>query len=205
MNARARRSRARHPLDYDYWARQPFWEPEEAAALSLGGDPDLLNSHTAPIFNETTQFERQLTLITRAVVKSELQKHFKPAEFARWADGLLLPFPQGLRTAIDALPPQDNEKEKLLRKIAELERQLEQQTIAAANAELHPRERVSLQILVATMASSKYGFDLKLSRNPATQLIVDDANRRGLNIDPATVLKHLRQAFHDVEPKLSDR
>ena len=80
---------------------------------------------------------------------------------------------------------------------ARLKIELEQYKIA--NKAADPRERRSLQKIIAGMASGKYGFTLCAPKHSATKEIVTDIELLGLSIDKDTVLKHLRDAFRDLE------
>ena len=175
------------------------WHPDEAAALSLGYAPRFVNPDTVkPYFessSEAQEFDRRLMLISRAVETGTLKHQFSPAEFVAWADRINLELPKGLTVAIAKICTSHNvpsdEVNALREQNALLKLELDQ--CKAATKDPHPRERRSLQSMVAGMAVARYGFNPNADRNSATKAIVDDIERLGLSIDKDTVLTHLRE------------
>jgi hypothetical protein len=215
LESRARR-RHRHPLfgqssaqaDLGYWAKVAHWSPDEAAALSLGYAPRFVNPstvkpylHTSP---EAEEFDLRSMLIRRALDTGALKQRFSPAEFITWADRISVELPKELRDAVATIGASDKtsheEADELRKQNALLKTELEQ--CKAANKDPHPRERRSIQIMVAGMASGRYGFKPSAERSLATKAIVDDIALLGLSIDKDTVLTHLRGAFRDLGIKL---
>jgi hypothetical protein len=215
VKARARR-RCRHPLfdqsgaraDLVFWAKVAHWNPDEAAALSLGYEPRFVNPNTVEPYLRTSHeaevFDRRLMLIGRALDADALKQGFSPADFITWADRISLELPKELRDAVATIGASDktlhDQTDELRKQNVRLKIELEQ--CKAANEEPHPRERRSLQIIVAGMASGKYGFNPSAERNSATKAIVDDVALLGRSIDKDTVLTHLRGAFRDLGIKL---
>jgi hypothetical protein len=209
LAARARRRR-RHLLfddptaqaDFKYWAKVPHWNADEAAALSLGYEPKFVNPSTIEPYLQLSdiadEFARRLMLISRAITAKQLEQWFSAADFIDWAERLGIGLPNALREAVATMAPQDRrstprDMEELRHENAVLRTELEQ--VKAANKDPSAKERRSLHILVATMASRHYDFSPFASRNIATKAIVDDASLLGLSIDKDTVLHHLRQAY----------
>jgi hypothetical protein len=215
LESRARRQR-RHPLfgqssaqaDLGYWAKVARWDPDEAAALSLGYAPQYVNTRTIKPYLQTSpdadEFDRRLILIVRALDVGLLKRQFGPADFITWADRISLELPKALRDAVAAIGASDktlhDEIDELRKQNERLKIELDQ--CKAANEEPHPRERRSFQIIVAGMAWSRYGFNPSAERNSATKAIVDDIALLGRSIDKDTVLTHLRGAFRDLGIKL---
>jgi hypothetical protein len=206
-------SRGAHPVfgqpgvraDFGYWAKAAHWRPDEAAALSLGFEPKYVNPGTIKPYLEVSsdacEVERRSMLISRALDTGELALQFSPADFVRWADRINLKLPKKLREAVTQMAalakPSGNDGGDLRQEIDQLKRELEQ--CKAANRETHPRERRSLQIMLAGMAYGKYGFHPAAARNPAITQIVTDIQLIGQNLDKDTVLTHLRCAFDDLD------
>jgi hypothetical protein len=215
LKSRARR-RHRHPLfgqssaqaDLGYWAKVAHWNPDEAAALSLGYAPRFVNPSTVKPYLQTSpeaeELDRRSMLICRALDTDVLKQRFSPADFITWADRIRLEVPKELRDAVAIIGAADktshDEADELRKQNALLKIELEQ--CKAANKDPHPRERRSLQIMVVGMASGQYGFNPRAERSLATKAIVDDIERLGLSIDKDTVLTHLRCAFRDLDVKL---
>ena len=196
-----------HPdarADPGHWARVAYWHPTEAAALSLGYDPKLVNSDTIKPYiearSEAKAFDRQLMLISRAVDKGTLGQKFSPPDFVDWAARIKMELPRELRDAVAELAPLPNapdiEVGQLRRENAQLKIELTQ--CKSANKDPHPRERTSLQIMVAVMAHTKYGFDPDAEKNPAIKKIVTDIELLDQSLHVDTVLTHLRNAFRDL-------
>ena len=208
MASRARHSLFNHPdarADPGYWAKAAYLHPAEAAALSLGYDPRLVNSDTIKLYLETwpeaKTFDQTLMLISRAVDKGTLGPQFSPLDFVGWAARIKLDLPRELRDAVAELASvanaSDNELDQLRQENAQIKIRLAQ--FEVANKDPHPRELRSLQMMVAAMAYAKYGFDPRAQKNPATKKIVTDIELLEQSIDADTVLKHLRNAFHDLD------
>jgi hypothetical protein len=182
MVSRARR-RHRHPLfgqpsaqaDLGYWAKLAHWHPSEAAALSLGYSPRFVNPDTVKPYlessSEAQEFERRLMLVSRAVETGALKHQFSPAEFVAWAKRINLELPDALTAALAKICISHNasndEVDELREQNALLKLELER--FKAATKDPSPRERRSLQSMVAGMASGRYGFNPIADRNSATK------------------------------------
>jgi hypothetical protein len=216
LESRARR-RHRHPLfgqpssraDLGFWSKAAHWLPHEAAALSLGYAPRFVNPDTIKPYLESSteaqEFGGRLMLISRALDAGTLKQRFSPHEFVAWAGRIGLKLPMGLSDVIAricASEVSNDEVNELRSQNASLKIELEQ--CMAANKGLHPRERRSLHIIVAGMATGRYAFTPNANRNLATKAIVDDIERLGLLIDKDTVLTHLRSAFRELDIQLPD-
>jgi hypothetical protein len=209
MGSRAHR---RHPhtvfdqrgarADFGFCAKAPYWQPGEAAAVSLGFDWEFVNPDTVKPHRQSSskakEFGRRWMLISRAVDMGELKRQFSPPEFVAWADSKNLKLPKKLRNAVATIGAAKAPNCE----VDELRKQLEQ--YKTANRDPHPREFRSLQIIVVGMASGRYGFNPNADRNLATKAIVDDVERLGLLIDKDTVLTHVRRAYHDLDLGLPD-
>lgn len=209
-------SRGAHPLfgqpdvqaDFGYWAKAAHWRPDEAAALSLGFEPKYVNPGTIKpyleVSSEACEVDRRSMLISRALDTGELAHQFSPADFVRWADRINLELPMKLLEAVTQMVAlaklSGNDDGDLREENERLKRELEQYKIA--NRDPHPRERRSLQIILAAVAYSKYGFDPAADRNSAIARIMSDIQLIGQNLDRDTVLTHLRRAFDDLDISL---
>ena len=207
--------RQRHPLfdqsdaraNFDHWIKTDRWRDEEAAAISLGFEPRYINADTVKPYLKSSldadAFDRRLLSVTRAIEKGTLPELFGPIEFFRWATGNDLQLPTALVEGITRLPSLRQREAPELAALrienANLQRKLD--CAASADRDLRPRERKSLQIMIAGMAT-KYGFDPNADRNSAVANIVRDIELIGLSIDKDTVLTHLRSAHSDLEIQL---
>ena len=208
MGTRARR-RSRHtllgehspPADFSFWAKVAYWQPDEAAALSLDYEPKFVESSS-----QAQEFKRRSMLISRAVETGELKHQISPTEFVVWARRIKLELPDALTAAVEIICISHNvlnhEVDELREQNALLKLELEQ--CKGAAKDLGPRKRRSLQIMVVGMASGRYRFNPIADRNSATKTIVDDIERLGLQIDNDTVLTHLRRAYQELDIALPD-
>src|SRR5262249_40239290 len=125
------------------------------------------------------------------------------AEFVAWAQRINLELPDALTAALAKICVSQNasidEVDELREQNALLKLELER-----CKAAPNPRERRSLQSMIAGMASGRYGFNPTADRTSATKTIVDDIERLGLSIDKDTVLTHLRRAYQDLDLGLPD-
>ncbi len=157
--------------------------------------------------SEAKAFDRQLMLISRAVDKGTLGQQFSPSDFVDWADRIKMELPRELRDAVAELAPLPNvpdiEVGQLRQENEQLKIELTQYKIA--NKDPHPRERRSLQLMVAAMAYAGYEYDPRAKKTPATAKIVTDIELLGLSIHEDTVLTHLRTAFRDLGIEMPDR
>ena len=198
---------ARARVDNDHWVKTDRWRPTEAAAISLGYEPRFINADTVRPYLQSSPdadaFERRLMVVTRAIEMHTFPQRFGPIDFFRWATTIELQLPPALVEAFTKLPSvrqkAPSELDALRTENATLKRELE--ASRTANRDLRPRERRSLQIMIAGMAT-KYGFDPNADRNSAVANIVGDIQLIGLSIDKDTVLTHLRSAHSDLEIQL---
>lgn len=101
--------------EFEHWARMAYWTIEEAVALSLGKNPEIVNwasveSHThADIEGFVSDFARNYAqrrqVAKRAVPWNELLDPVLPVVFIRWAERNGYSFPPDLRALIEARGP----------------------------------------------------------------------------------------------------
>lgn len=190
-----RRAR-KHPLfdhpevraDFRFWAKVPFYSADEATALWLGLDPDIVNPATlAPYSSDARakEYQRRKFLITRAVIAKEFTEEIPPRALNAWCNRIQTPLPSALGETIVALPqPEPMVPKDALLRLARLERE----------ARLGTTERNSLLTLVGSMAVDKYGYTTGAKRQHATKLIAGATERAGKRLSLDTVHKYLALA-----------
>lgn len=89
---------------FEYWTELSLWEPEEAAALSLGKDPKIINrkqlkKKLGSIYNNSlfvSNYIERVELISRAVKVGSIKSPINPAAFLSWAEDTGLEIPAEL-------------------------------------------------------------------------------------------------------------
>jgi hypothetical protein len=173
--------------DFGLWSKMPYWTVDEASALLLGENPDVLNDSS---LNESNQ-DRDLlriyrgvrVLTSRAVEMGYLDKRIDPHKFIKWArDRTQLRVSKELITAVEKL--ENNTKTDEITESVE-------QTLTDS-------ERTSLLKLALGMAIKRYGYDPGKQKNDATgnnrDSIVSDLAQLGLDLNSDTVRKYLKEA-----------
>ena len=197
--------------DFGYWRKAAYWTLDEAIALSLGRDPNKVNSKNIDSkfskFKFTTEYKKRFELAERARFVGELGHFNAPRNFLAWAKRTGLSYHPELDVilmrntdaAVDWKARHDAEAAAHAASKAELERV---RTALAANdaKPLGQRERESLLKLVIGLAIDAYGYDPHAFRSPITKEISDILARRGIPLDEDTVRKYLQAAKELLPP-----
>lgn len=173
-------------VDYEHWARMPFWTLSEAVYLSVNLVPDCdydeppenFDKRLSPVLIE---FRKLNELIDRARRSGELEKSTRPIDFLKWAQAKQIDLPKELEQRVRDIagmkqPSNDTEKA------------------------LSTKERDSLLKLVIGLAVGGYSYNPKEKRSEAVPDIVGDFERLGIALSADTVRKWLRQAAEFLPP-----
>lgn len=75
--------------NWDHWSKISYWTPEEAAAISFGKDPSVVNLQALQPYAGNSlfvgSFYAQMQLISRAIEAGQLLEKNTPAFFLGWA------------------------------------------------------------------------------------------------------------------------
>lgn len=86
--------------DFDHWSKMPYWNIDEAVALSLGKAPEKVKWKEVATLTEVSafarNFDRRRDLARRAVNMRQLFDPTVPAIFLRWTRQIELPVPDDL-------------------------------------------------------------------------------------------------------------
>ncbi len=200
--------------DFNRWGKRPSWSSEEAVALTLGKDPDLVNWERVQNYVGYHAFADEYAelreRIGRAEAVGELAFPIKPEQFVMWLERDGIRCPEELGVALTALSghagskedPNGNlaaqrsrlqdENDTLRQRISELELQLQENPPGWMNT------RTSLLRLVIAMAIKGYAWDPKKARTTTVREIKSDLNELGLDLDEGTILGCLRTAASEV-------
>lgn len=195
---------------YAHWSKMPYWSDEEAAALLLERNPQLLNRKAIRAERPSQigdAFQRLRDLIFRAMAAGEFNSGRSPLAILRWAKQRQIAVPASLQASVDLqAEPMVDWKEAHDQIAIELERvraELDMSKAqlhdiiaeqASASRNLSTRERVSVLKLMLGMAIGGYGYAPAAARSPTAKEIAADLHRIGLTLDEDTVRKYLEEA-----------
>jgi hypothetical protein len=158
--------------DYPYWCTLKSWTLEEAAALLLGKDPRKVNWRTLSRLETTSPFARRLDRLRSQLLRAKSDDAVKdadsPSHLVDWALAAGISVPPDLISALEN---------------------------RGTGPTMEGRERASLLKLVLGMATKHYEFKPAASKSPVPKQIADDLAEAGLQINPETVRKFLREAI----------
>lgn len=165
--------------DYAYWCKAAGWTIDEATALVLGKEPDLVKREFVEEHESYSRFAKQYMrlyrLASRAKEMGDLPEPTQPSEFLAWAKRTKIDYPPELEVQVKA---HDKASQR-----------------AQANTESFLlRERPSVLLLINAMAKQSYKFDPNEKRNTATAKISSDLELEGTRLNKQTVLHWLREA-----------
>ena len=165
--------------DYKYWFDKGNWHLSEAAAISLGKCPYVVNPEALEPFRRRSFFvekfvEREL-LLADTCAKFVLYGSIAPRDFVRWALNTGLEIPRELT---DCLPQNERTEDRQ----------------SSSKDTLTTRERESLLKMILAMAIGGYGHAPLRSRSPTAGDIENDLHKIGLSLDQDTIRKYLKEA-----------
>lgn len=176
--------------DFSAWMQMPMWSVNEAVALSLGKNPDLVTPKSMKAirrnksnFAQVYAFRR--TAIKRAVSGGHFHNPIPRVDFIRWAAEHQMVLPEPLATVAASMPeslrsPQDESADR------------RQSGYQAARLK---REDNSLYKMIAGMAVEHYKCSNKTMIPGAVIAIMNNVIAIGHNIDDQTVRTHLNRAL----------
>ncbi|MDQ0349409.1 hypothetical protein [Ancylobacter vacuolatus] len=176
--------------DFSVWMQMPMWTVNEAAALSLGKNPDILTPKSMKAIRRSKSNFAQVYAFRRTAIKRAVSGgHFKDpmprADFIRWAAEHQIALPEPLAAVAAGLPESlPSPQERIAGRIR-----------SAHQAAATKREDKSFHKMIAGMAVRYYkcGNDAMFSQ--AVKAITSDVHQIGHDIDDDTVRKHLKDAL----------
>lgn len=171
-----------------FWARHPYWTPEEGAVLAYDLDPkDMIRNAAAgydrPSIQVASNANHLRDLAYRAIYVAQLGRPSAPIEFMTWAKSVGVEFHADWWDAVAEAAPGPSAATS---------------PPTVPKPDLKIRERESLLKLVIGMAIGGYSWDPKAPRNNATADITSDLHKLGIQLDQDTVLKWLREAAKEL-------
>jgi hypothetical protein len=203
------------------WVQKAYWHPEEAAALSLGLDPEYLKLDHARLdtSEEYATYRERLDLIER-LRRFRNERHGpSPKAFLEWALSIQLAIPEDLKSAIEGTNGSASDwrtKFQVAQEHADhLQRQLDECRLTIDRLKRSEREdkRLSLQKMVIGMATKHHNYS-PTKKNDAARKIAEalydvSANAEAgspfafIRLDEDTVRKHLKAAADELASELT--
>ena len=178
--------------EYDYWARCPMWSMEQATALLLGKDADVVDLPTLRRFNQANglaaQFNRLLYRLQEAKEQGELTEYMPPSMLVEWASANQIEVPSELIQAVEAHSSGTVARPALASAIPD------ERPVTPNERTAWVKERDSLKKIVIAMAVDGYGYVPGAAKSTLCKEVVDAAERLGLKKDHDTVRKWVREA-----------
>ena len=209
------------------WVQKAYWHPEEAAALSLGLDPEYLRLMAASesatqldTSEEYAVYRERIDLIQRMQRSRNEQFGPSPKAFLEWALSIQLDISEDLKGAIEHISGLANDWQTKFQgaqaRADELQRQLDkcQSTVDRLKKSDLEDKRLSLQKIVIGLAVKHYAYLGKAQNNAAkriSQTLRDLSNENAaagpplavIRLDEDTVRKHLKAAADELTSELT--
>jgi hypothetical protein len=195
--------------DLEHWGRMDGWTLEEATALLLGKDPNLIDDGLLeePYSGPYWMLQQ---LIYRAQELGDLPSLIRPVEMLNWADQHNVQYSEDLKRSIlrDIRPSACNDPDqvreekdcdtKLLDDISRVKDELPAKIEAIQDQKtLNPKIGQSLEKMVLGMAAAYHGYEPEEFRSKAPQEIKDELDRVGISVDVDTIRTRLREAVEE--------
>jgi len=157
-----------------------YWSAEEAVALILGKDPKRVNlinltEYCTRVSPFIQKFKNLRELINRAIGSENLPERATPRQFVEWARKIDLEIPDELQKLATYTDTKNKE-------------------------DVSEAERSSMLKIILGMAVSKYKYQGEAARNAATgenkDSIPSDLEKIGLDLDPDTIRRYLKEAWN---------
>jgi hypothetical protein len=178
--------------DFAYWLDIEVWTPDQAAALSMGKEPSVVNADSmrGPLRSSKVRFtyRNRSDAILSAIQAKILSENIQPRAFIAWATQKSWALPNELQSWANLATYEQvlNRVEHLEAEIARLE-DVRKSAMTQSMDELDPRLQRTFYKIILTMAIARYEHRVgSNSRGPAR--IVDDSeqildDRLSLKID----------------------
>jgi len=201
--------------DLVHWCRQDFWNYDEASALSLAKNPEMLTFDRANgrRFDSALakEFLERRETAFRAVSYGAIGRTSNPRNWLKWFDSKEFSVPDRLRELITkqgilsahasqispsthSTKTEENanlsaQLEELTKKLAKVEKELDE-----AKRDVTGKARSSLLKIVLGLAIADLGYDPKAAKSPTAAEIAKLLGGVGIEIEADTVRKYLAEA-----------
>lgn len=176
--------------EWSYWASQGTWSLEQAAALLLEKDPDVVSFATLDDYATgsifAAKFAKLLFALDEAKGRRQLAGQVTPSELVEWARAHRVKVPPNLVQSIEAAAAAQV-------KCAKENAKSDQRAVTPNERTAWAKERQSLLKILAGVILEAYTKDAFAGRDLARE-ITGDLHSRGIPIDEDTVRKWLNEA-----------
>jgi hypothetical protein len=195
--------------DYAHWVQVPAWTREEAIALSVGLNPDVIDPGAMTELAQDSDAGKRSRLLMRGFEFGVFANSIRisPEDFLSWMKSNRLDVPKALIAAAKA---QGHALTDWRREYDALKARTDAED--AKRALEKPTNRpepqfTSLYTIILGVAYGRHGYDPGAKRNAAPAAIVGEVEQAGLTISAETVLNILRTAceYLDYDPMQSGR
>jgi hypothetical protein len=192
--------------EYDYWALCPAWSMEQATALLLGKDADVVDVLALRQFRVSafkTEFDRLLYRLQEAKERGELTEPVSPPALIEWASAYQIEAPSELIQVVEA-----HSHDTVTRPVS-ASAMPDERPVTPNERTAWAKERESLKKIIIAMAVDGYGYVPGSAKSKLYQEVVDAAERLGIKIDRDTVSKWVKESTelldHDVINDLASK
>ena len=202
------------PADLEHWSKTSYWVPFEAACLTLGYGPILIENASDEQLNsepETLELlKKRFQLTARAVASGIVRLQAPPHDWIKWFSEMGIPIAEGLAEWVAEVPDFGNlgfvpisnlQAENIMRGIASLKESIDGGVTEPRNPSSVSKEIQSLERMVITMAVAGYGYDPLSRRSSTAKEISDDAVKNGIQLSEDTVRKYVARAAENQLPR----
>lgn len=200
--------------DFAYWCSVPLWAPEEAVALSLGKDPNVVNRATlADLAPDTSpfasEFHRRLTVVQRSIEAKNLAERVAPAMLVEMMIELGWKFPSQFPDMAQRPNGESEQAVALEARIAELEGQLallasNQAKYLTPTDQMASKRPATLYAIIRGLAINRFGWP---NAPKVVAKMISSLDLAGVSISDDTLSDVLADAerWSDGKPKSDPR
>lgn len=194
--------------DFAHWCRMARWDVAQAAALSLGLDPEAFKLETGDDLEPElqTRYLKRRALVLNHVQTGRILHSVEPVDFLSWAQSNGIEVHAALVEAVESvggtIANWRLEAEQSRAELSKCRAKVDEITghAAASNRRtLLPKEEASLLKIVLGVAMAEYGFAPGRGNSRAPKAIADALRTHGITIDEDTVRKWLVKAADEVD------
>jgi hypothetical protein len=202
------------PADLEHWSKTSYWEPIEAACLSLGYGPILIQNaseeqlHCEP--DTLEQIRKRFQLTTRAATSEALRAQAAPHDWLTWFSEMGISVAEGLADWVEKVPNfgnlgfipiRNDQAETIMNGIASIKHTISSAPYETRNPSSSTKEIQSLEKMVIAMAIAGYAYDPLGRRSSVPKEIADDAAKNGIQLGEDTARKYINRAAENHLPQ----
>ncbi|MET0154608.1 MAG: hypothetical protein ABW189_00670 [Rickettsiales bacterium] len=207
-----------------HWTSQPYWEPIEAVALSLGFDPFEIKNRRRSSGPHDSPYDRRMDFVRRLIDSQKLDAFaarygdkgkweyrinayvYPPYVFVECMEHYGMEFPEKIRDAVASSPDRQlqhlksmgelqKELEAAKKELGAVKQKAEESTVACSEEEaINGKRKTSYQKAILGVAMDVYKYNRYADRNKAISEILSCIDRSGI---PSLDPKTLRDILEE--------